>query len=630
MTTDTLFKMLDKLNLSSKEDLLLLAPKGITNYKKNIEDVFEGFEYCGPAMVLDSFKKHPSKSIWQLNVDIKGVKVTISVFGNFKSIISQWGECYPYQKVYVKGTFEKFGSCLYLSGAKKVPDQHFNKIIVNYKSINKVASSDEIREAILNMIANKDTLNKAITKIQESLGEQCESYGFLEQLIWSLHVPNTENEFYEALDYAKNLSIRSLIVKKDQPKIENIDSQIILDWFDVVNMIDGLPYQLSESQLFACDGIAQELESSYAMNALLSGDVGTGKTIVYLLMAIAVQKCQKRVAILAPNLPLANQIATELGQLFPEIAYLLVTGSNKINFDDKDNPILIGTTALISFAKKHNWKADFIVIDEQQKFSDEQKLAITHEATNTLEATATCIPKTLGLVSHGNMKVFRLKGHANKIIHTQVVGDIQKRELFNKIHEVIQEGNKVVIIYPKLNTAEEDFKNNVVAAARKWDEYFPGKVVLLHGGLSDSEKKEALDLAKSGKKPIVVSTSIIEVGITIPKLRLGIVVGADKYGVSTLHQMRGRLARDGGEGYFYIQLPYDINGRLSNGQQQTIERLRLLEQTNDGFKLAELDAHIRGFGEILKEKGAQHGKTVGVFSGINITLNDIKEFLFEG
>lgn len=499
MTADKLSTILSKLNMSSKEELLLLAPKGITNYKKKMEDVFDGFEYCGPAMVLDSFKKHPSKSIWQLEVDIKGVKVIISVFGNFKSIISQWGECYPYQKVYVKGTFEKFGSYLYLSGAKKVPDQYFNKIIVNYKSINKVASSDEIREAILNMVASKDALNKAITKIQESLGEHYESYGFLEQLIWSLHVPNTEEEFYEALDYAKNLSVRSLIVKKDQPKIENIDSQISLDWFDVVNMMNRLPYQLSESQLFACDGIAQELESTYPMNALLSGDVGTGKTIVYLLMAIAVQKCQKRVAIMAPNLPLANQIATELGQLFPEVYSLLVTGNNKIDLNQKDNPILIGTTALMSFAKKHDWKADFIVIDEQQKFSDEQKLAITHEATNILEATATCIPKTLGLVSHGNMKVFRLKGHANKVIHTQIVGENQRRELFNKIHEVVQNGDKVVIIYPKLNTAEEDFKNNVVAAAKKWDTYFPEKVVLLHSGLSDSEKKKLLTWQKTVK-----------------------------------------------------------------------------------------------------------------------------------
>jgi len=229
------------------------------------------------------------------------------------------------------------------------------------------------------------------------------------------------------------------------------------------------------------------------------------------------------------------------------------------------------------------------------------------------------------MIKHGGMRIFRLKGHATKNLITRVVGKQEKGTLAHQLRQVIATGDRAVIIYPQLATGEDDFRRNVLAAAQRWETLIPGKVVVLHGKMKGLEKARALDMARSGEKPVIIATSIMEVGITIPKLRLGIVVSADRYGISTLHQMRGRLARDGGDGLFYLYLPFNTDDpNMTDEQLAIIERLKMLEKSQDGFELAEMDAARRGFGDILNGDGSQHGKTSTAFLGLTLTPEDFE------
>jgi ATP-dependent DNA helicase RecG len=517
---------------------------------------------------------------------------------------------------------------LYLSSAVRIQKDAFGRIVSLYKGVPKVITSERIGEEIRTLILNKNSVDNAVLILDSRLGFASPGRDDLERLLWDLHLPNSINEAEDAINYAKKLSVEAILTNVDVAS-ETSSSVIPLDWFYMQKMKTDLPFSLSESQNAAIESITEVLESNIPMNALLSGDVGTGKTVTYALPAVSAHNCGKRVAILVPNTPLAAQIFSELSGLFPNAKICQINGA-KNKCDISGNPILIGTTGLISFAKKHGWKADFLIIDEQQKFGLEQKKRLTHEGTNVLESTATCIPQTLGMIKHSNMQIFRLENHAKKNLVTKIVGESEKSELVEHIKLAISNGDRAVVIYPQVNTGEDDFRRNVTAAAQKWENLFPGKVCVLHGNLNDIDKAKVLDSARSGEKPVVIATSIMEVGITIPKLRVGVVVSADRYGVSTLHQMRGRLARDGGDGFFYLYMPVKIQ-ELAQGSPQlkTIERLNALVETQDGFKLAEMDAARRGFGDILNAKSSQHGKTETAFLGLNLTPDDFQSILDE-
>lgn len=619
-----------KLGLDDPAQILLIAPKGYDDFSHYFEQVSDGHYYCGPAKVMSLPHKNFDQKFWSFNAEIEGYIVRIAFFGQFYQSsdrlpdTSDWGGVRVGRKIYVKGEFKQFGKQLYLTGSEKIPDKLFDRISPNYKSIRGVIKSDRIKELVLASMFSKAHIERAVSILKSKLDKFSPSNDWLTDHLWNLHMPSSVDEFEYAMSVSKKMSVKAIVASKTIESVHHEDASIKLDWFMLQQYKKRLPFTLSKSQDDAIEGVVEILESNQVMTALLSGDVGTGKTITYMLPAIAAYQAGKKVAVLAPNTPLAKQIADEFKECFPEIVINYITGGKKDITEEELGGIWIGTTAVISLAKKQDWKADFLIIDEQQKFSIEQKKSLTHEYTNVLEATATCIPQTLGMIKHGNMKIFRLYAHANKTIHTRIVGNEQKREVKKHIDSVIAAGDRAVIIYPQMNTDLDNYKRNVLAAAQKWEDMFPGKVVLIHGALNDIEKARALSLAKSGERPVIVATSIIEVGITIPRLRLGVVVSADRYGLSTLHQMRGRIARDGGIGHFYLLLGFDIENNQDDNQRKIINRLAPIVKTQDGFELAEMDAKNRGFGDILNESGAQHGKTEGLFMGLVLTETDFE------
>lgn len=619
-----MFRGMHTIGASSPEEVLLLVPKGYSDFRPVHCDFMDGEAFCGEVRVISSAQRHPEKSIWSFDVKADTITLRVSFFGPHPSKSKDWADLKIGLSIYLKGIIRQFGSHLHLTKSQRVPPHFYGRMAAQYRSIPKVMTGDRLREHICEFMADERILEGAVRLLHERLSDASPGLSELRQLLHQLHLPKSPEESEQAVQQAKRLSVRAVLAHSKRSEIHcDPRSRVPLDWFDLQILKGSLPFALSPSQEQAIEGIVEQLESDRPMRALLSGDVGSGKTLTYALPAVAAWKTGARVAILAPNTPLAVQIAGELRRHFPTIASALLTGEGADRPPDRS--LLIGTTALIAYAERTGWQADFLVIDEQQKFGLEQKRALVHEGTNLLEATATCIPRTLGLIKHGNLPIFRLRAHAAKQLHTRVVGVQDRSLLRDRLLESVAANERVMVIYPQVATGENDYRRNALAAFEKWEQLAPGKATLLHGRMSDAEKEQALSQVVHGQKPVLVSTSIMEVGISIPKLRLGIVVSADRYGTSTLHQMRGRLAREGGEGHFYLYLPFDTHDAdLSPERRELIDRLQLLEQTQDGFDLAERDAARRGYGDLLHGEDRQHGKTATVFLGLTLTPDDFE------
>ena len=362
-----------------------------------------------------------------------------------------------------------------------------------------------------------------------------------------------------------------------------------------------IPFTLAQEQQNAINEILQRHYSGRILRHCLSGDVGTGKTAVYGTVAATALSSGQRVAIMLPNETLARQTYTDLSTWWPELCPRFISGSSKPDGDLRQNQFLIGTQALL-FANLG--KIDLLIVDEQQKFSREQREKLLDAQTGLLEVTATCIPRSQALIRFGTLSMSKLRqGHVQKTIHTRIWRSEGRRQLMFDVRQTIEAGAKVLVVYPKRDRGGQDSVSILPSAEEafsQWDRLFPDKVRLAHGGLDDNLNEEAILDLRSGKASILVSTSLVEVGINIPNLRRCVVVHAERFGLSTLHQMRGRVARDGGVGYCDLMLPNPV-------KEDVDYRLQILEATSDGFEVAEHDMAIRGFGNLAPDSERQSG-----------------------
>jgi ATP-dependent DNA helicase RecG len=343
--------------------------------------------------------------------------------------------------------------------------------------------------------------------------------------------------------------------------------------------------------------VVENFRAPIPRHHLLSGDVGTGKTVVYGLVAAANARNGDLSAVMLPNQALAGQVAREMGEMWPDLQIELITGvSRKSDLVVPSGGIVVGTTALLTrIPADVRARITLVVVDEQQKFSVAQREHLIEHGAHLLEVTATCIPRTLALARYGAIKVSRLtQPHTPKNIVSRIYQASQKADLFREIRASLAQGNQVLIVYP-LKDSEQSAKNNerlaVEQAAQMWERAFPGKVRKIHGAMSDEEKSAALYDLREDRAEILIGTTVVEVGINLPRLRHVVVVDPGRLGLTQLHQIRGRAARNGGEGLFDMYLP-------TPPAEHTMERLSVLTRTQDGFKVAEDDLRLRGFGDL--------------------------------
>ena len=372
----------------------------------------------------------------------------------------------------------------------------------------------------------------------------------------------------------------------------------------VRQFIDNLPFELTGGQKRAVNEILHDLNSDIPMARLLQGDVGSGKTVVAAIMLLAGVENGYQGALMAPTEILAQQHYNNLLQwLTPMgISVGLFLGSQgkkereKFRTDLRNGQmnIAIGTHALIQEGVDFN-NLGAIVVDEQHRFGVKQRNVLKKKSQNPqiLTMTATPIPRTLALTVHGDLDLTIIdelpKGR--KPIKTSLV--TSHRGVYELIKQEIESGRQAYVVYPLIEESETlSAKAATIEAERLQNDVFPQfKIGLLHGKLKNDEKDKVMKDFKDKKYDILVSTTVVEVGVDVPNATVMLIENAERFGLSQLHQLRGRVGRSDLQSYCILH--------TSTKSQETKERLNIMTQTNDGFVIAEKDLQLRGPGEFL-------------------------------
>lgn len=368
-----------------------------------------------------------------------------------------------------------------------------------------------------------------------------------------------------------------------------------------------LPFKPTGAQKRVLGEIVKDMTSSKPMNRLLQGDVGSGKTIVAVQAAIVAIENGYQAAIMVPTEILAEQHSANIKRMLAKTPYRveLLTGSlaaarkREIHagIESGEIDLVIGTHALIQEAVKFE-KLGFVVVDEQHRFGVLQRAGLIKRGYNpdVLVMTATPIPRSLVMSVYGDLdlSVIDEMPPGRKSIITRVRGEDSRRKMYQFLDQKIREGGQVYIVYPLVEESEKlDLLNATQMAEHLQTSVFPKfRVGLIHGRMKQEEKDSVMDEFRKGAVHILVSTTVIEVGVDVPNASIMVVEHAERFGLSQLHQLRGRVGR-GDEQSYCILLAGDKRSTEAR------ERLAIMEETNDGFKVAEKDLEIRGPGEVM-------------------------------
>ncbi|MEK7595849.1 MAG: ATP-dependent DNA helicase RecG [Patescibacteria group bacterium] len=377
----------------------------------------------------------------------------------------------------------------------------------------------------------------------------------------------------------------------------------------IADFINLLPFTPTNSQLLALKELAFDIEAKKPMNRLLQGDVGSGKTAIAMFAAFVAANHNSKTCIIAPTEILALQHFESFKALFKNSGFSI--GINTASNKTKEACLItIGTHAVL-YKKEELGKFDMVIIDEQHKFGVGHRAQLANasetEAPHTLSMTATPIPRTLALTLFGNLDITTLseKPAGRQKVATFVVAAEKRTACYTWIEKTIVESGGQVqafIVCPLIEESEVESLTNVKAAKKEYDNlsqkvFIKLKVGLIHGQMKPTEKEKVIQDFKNKRLNILVATPVIEVGVDIPSASIVVIETAERFGLSQLHQIRGRVGRNSNKAYCLIF--------TESQSSQTIKRLKLLEKTDDGFQLSEEDLKLRGQGELAGF--AQHG-----------------------
>ena len=379
-------------------------------------------------------------------------------------------------------------------------------------------------------------------------------------------------------------------------------------------LLRPLPFSLTPAQEKAISEIGTDMVSQRPMNRLLQGDVGSGKTLVALVSMLRAVESGYQAALMVPTEILAEQHFRNIRQMAENIGVSVVLLKSALSRADKSRvheeirtgeaDIVVGTHALISEAV--DFKAlGFVVIDEQHRFGVIQRAKLVQKAAvpDVLVMTATPIPRTLAITVYGDLEISVIDEipPSRKRVETFVLGDTQKNRtwLYDRIRKRLEEGRQAYFVYPFIEESEnQDFKRvrHVTGMVEELREKFSEfRVSLLHGRMKSDERDAVMDDFLAKRCDILVSTTVIEVGVDVPNATVVVIENAERFGLSQLHQMRGRVGRGEHESTCYIMYSF-MSGEESG------ERLRIMSETSDGFRISEFDLTNRGPGEFMGTK----------------------------
>ena len=380
----------------------------------------------------------------------------------------------------------------------------------------------------------------------------------------------------------------------------------------VRNIVDTLPFQLTGAQRRAAWDIFQDIAKDRPMNRLMQGDVGAGKTVVAALVASLLAHRGFQTAIMAPTEILAQQHASSIAKLLEPhgISVGLLTASVKgaarqellARIAAGEGDIIVGTHALIQGSVTFK-KLNLVVVDEQHRFGVAQRQALLEKGDtmpHLLAMTATPIPRSLALTVYGELDstVIDELPAGRRPIHTKIWNPVSRRRLDEAVKEEVAAGRQAYIICPLIDENADNDKKSVEAELQRLRNSVLGtyRIGLLHGRLKAAEKDAVMQQFSAGELDILVSTTVVEVGVDVPNATVMVIENADHFGLSQLHQLRGRVGRGQHQSYCHL---------VMSSSQKPSRRLQEIERSTDGFHLAEVDLQLRGPGEIYGRM--QHG-----------------------
>lgn len=464
------------------------------------------------------------------------------------------------------------------------------------------------------------------------------NFPVLSEAIKNIHFPNSEESAglakeRLAFDELMLFQIRALLERRKTNQLKSAPVKFNEEL--VKKFVADLPFGLTKDQKIAAMEILKDLEKTYPMNRLLEGDVGSGKTVVALIAAYQISKQGYQTVFMVPTEVLANQHFKTMTSLVNDIGVkvgLLTASLSEINNEKVSKKflkerisageinIVIGTHAVIQKDVSFK-KLVLVVLDEQHRFGVNQRSALIKNkelVPHLLSMTATPIPRTLALTIYGDLDIstIREKPKNREKIITTVVGPTQRKTAYQFIREEVDKGRQAFVICPRIelttNNQQLTISENKNFVSRQsqiklmWQdvkaveeeykklsqEVFPDlKIAMLHGKLKPKEKNKIMNEFKNGNFNILVSTSVIEVGVDIPNATIMAIESAERFGLAQLHQFRGRVGRDQHQSYCLLF--------SSTGDKTVNKRLKTLVDCDDGFELAEKDMAIRGPGEFI-------------------------------
>lgn len=526
------------------------------------------------------------------------------------------------------GKKHRFSGTPSINAEAIAPGEVANQLVPRYPGKKGVIGAATVTERMHALI--KSAIPKAVEQICNQIpGGEAEALAYagylrssLKRMLYRAHWPVSREQGEKAQHAIERIRVYAMVreIRAQHSESAEANRTLTIPTEQWQWRASALPFALTGEQTLAVREIVDDIQDSQAMRRLLSGDVGTGKTAVFAVAAAAVLDAGGRVAINAPGEILAQQIFENITGWWPDLAnrVALVTGGART--DPRQADMLVGTTALLH---RDVGAMDLVIVDEQHRFARHQREGLVDSGVNLLEATATCIPRSMALIQCAGMSVTRLtRAHVDKQIRTRLVPATQRRKLFGYLQEKVKAGEQLLVIYPLRATGKGKMADlmDVETAAERWEKVAPGQVRVASGANDDADNNAAIQAMREGTVRVLVATTVVEVGVDIPELRNALVVHPERFGLATLHQIRGRIARAGGKGEFLLYTPDSI-------KEKTRNRIRVLEQEQDGFVIAQGDLKIRGFGDLDASSKKQSGASERVLYGRQITPERIEEVL---
>jgi ATP-dependent DNA helicase RecG len=608
--------LLQKLGVETLEDLLYFVPKRYED-RSNLRPInsLESDSYHTVfCQVVELYEERIRKNLTLLKAKVRdNTGEATAVWFNqlyLKRILKKGTRVYLYGSI-----IRKFGRVEIQNPDYEIVDGdetiHTGRIVPVY-SLTEGLSQKILRSIVWN------TLDKYLEEVREFLPREIlEKYGFPEitEAIYNIHFPKDENilkRSKERLAFEEFFLLQLAILRrrvdalKEEAPIIRVSPEIEEIFFT------SLPFKLTNAQKRVIQDIKRDISTGSPMQRLLQGDVGSGKTIVaaYFLYTVASNGYQS--AIMAPTEILAQQHYDRMSSLLERLSLKveLLIGSTKEKEKERikaglangDINVIIGTHALIQDDIEFKNLAG-VVIDEQHRFGVMQRLALKNKGSSPhfLVMSATPIPRTLALTLYGDLDVSVIDElPSGRIpITTYWASSDQRNQVYNFVRKIIKSGQQAYIVCPLIEESEKMEAESAIALAKRMqEEVFPEfKVGLLHGKMGVGEKEDVMNRFRNREIDILVSTTVIEVGVDVPNATVMVIENAERFGLSQLHQLRGRVGR--GQLKSYCILVSDLSS------EDAKERIKIMTKTQNGFEIADADLRLRGPGEL--DGTRQHG-----------------------